>query len=209
MATPDLPLPADLLVPPSPPQQPRAERTTTILLIAKLELASGKEALCRLRNLSATGMLLETGEALLPGDRVVVELRTRDRLSATVVWTDSPRAGLQLDEEIDVAATLQPRTDRKAEAARAPRFTVAAPGRISGLGRAWPVTINNLSQSGARVSPCCDIPVGIPITLAIAGLAPRACYVRWRDDQHIGVAFIELISYAELSVWLSSAPRLN
>lgn len=191
----------------------RAQRTVTTLIAAKLELGPGKEALCRLRNVSTTGMLVETGQPLTRDDAVVIELRSGERLSATVVWTDEGRVGIQLDHEIDVASTLRPQVVKAKghipAIGRAPRFAVAAPGRLSSLGRSCPVTVENLSQSGARLTLSTDIPLDAPATLTIPGLSPRACSVRWRNELHVGVAFIELISFAELSAWLAGASRNN
>lgn len=205
--------PADPPINPKEGFQPRAQRTVTTLIAAKLELGPGKEALCRLRNVSTTGRLVETGQPLTRDDTVVIELRSGERLSATVVWADEGRVGIQLDREIDVASTLRPQVVKAKghvpAVGRAPRFAVAAPGRLSSLGRSCPVTVENLSQSGARLTLSSDIPLGAPVTLTIAGLSPRACSVRWRNDLHVGVAFIDLISYAELSAWLAGASHNN
>lgn len=213
MASTKHPSAADTALPPSTGFQPRAQRTMTTLMAAKLELGPGKEALCRLRNVSTTGMLVETGHPLAPKDAVVIELRSGERLSATVVWTDEGRVGIQFDREIDVARTLRPQMVKAKghvpAIGRAPRFAVAAPGRLSSLGRSCPVTVENLSQSGARLTLSSDIPLGAPVTLAIAGLSPRACSVRWRDALQVGVAFIDFISYAELSAWLAGASHNN
>ncbi|MFA6124375.1 MAG: PilZ domain-containing protein [Sphingomonas sp.] len=213
MATIEHHTPADSPVTPPDGLRPRAQRTVTTLIAAKLELAPGKEALCRLRNVSTTGMLVETGHPLTRDDTVVIELRSGERLPATVVWTDEGRVGIKLDHEIDVASTLRPQVVKAKghvpAIGRAPRFVVTAPGRLSSLGRSCPVMVENLSQSGARLTLSNDIPLGAPVTLTIAGLSPRACSVRWRNELHVGVAFIDLISYAELSAWLAGASHNN
>ena len=71
--------PADPPINPKEGFQPRAQRTVTTLIAAKLELGPGKEALCRLRNVSTTGMLVETGQPLTRDDTVVIELRSGER----------------------------------------------------------------------------------------------------------------------------------
>lgn len=191
------------------PAERRVSRNVATLLAAKLK-AGQREALCRLRKISARGMQLETAQALTPGQAVVIELRSGDHIPAKVVWAADGRAGIQLDCEIDIATTLRPPPDRSTERGtlldRSPRFAMAIKGRLRGLGRATAVSVENLSQSGAQVTLAGDITLNGPITLDIAGLAPRRCSVRWRMGREVGVAFVEPIPYAVMSAWMGDMP---
>ncbi|RKH92463.1 hypothetical protein D7Y15_43820, partial [Corallococcus sp. AB030] len=63
--------------------KPREARYNTILLVARL-LHDGREDLCRIRNVSAGGMLIEGCVALAVGTRIEVELRNLQSAEATV-----------------------------------------------------------------------------------------------------------------------------
>ncbi|WP_162184714.1 PilZ domain-containing protein [Sphingomonas hengshuiensis] len=84
----------------------RAPRTMTTLLVGKLLCGAAGDHPCRIRNLSATGMLVETSQPLLPGQPVTVELRGGDRLDAAVAWAASGRAGLRFLVPASVDAIL-------------------------------------------------------------------------------------------------------
>ena len=57
--------------------------------------------LCRVRNVSAGGVMCETARHHLEGQRVRVTLRTIGQVNATVVWTSANRVGLAFDRAID------------------------------------------------------------------------------------------------------------
>lgn len=80
----------------------RAEDRTSMFLQATLEPADGRTAeVCRVRNVSAGGVMCETGRTHTEGERVTVTLRSVGRVDATVVWTSANRVGLAFDEIID------------------------------------------------------------------------------------------------------------
>lgn len=186
---------------------PRASRTVSTLLSGRLLNATGGEELCRIRNISATGMLVETPSPLTTGESIVVELRTGERLEGNVVWTQPGRFGVQLKAEIDVERILNQgvqRPDRRRSTRpRAPRFVASCPARITTAGGTYAATVENLSQSGVRLKMKRSLPLESPLTLNIPGLSPQRCAVRWSDGEHIGLAFLEVIPFAELSAWLS------
>ena len=80
----------------------RVEDRTSMFLQAQLEPEDGRAAeLCRVRNVSAGGVMCETQRTHSSGERVQVTLRSVGRVGATVVWTSSNRVGLSFDAPID------------------------------------------------------------------------------------------------------------
>ncbi len=65
-------------------------------------------------NLSAHGFMVDDGEDLARGDRVIIRLPVVGRIEAYVIWTRELRAGFQferiirLDDFVAVIDTLQP-----------------------------------------------------------------------------------------------------
>ena len=51
----------------------------------------------RLRNLSATGVLIDPAPGLLRGDRVILRLPALGRIEAYCIWTVDTRAGCQFE----------------------------------------------------------------------------------------------------------------
>lgn len=187
----------------------RAERIITTLLIGKLLAAKGPEHLCRIRNISTTGMLIETHRPLGFGAWVAVELRSGERLQGTVAWSGTGRAGVQFVTPIEVDRILAeakqsaaPTRLRAVQQPRAPRFDVQCPASISSNGRYIDVTLENVSQSGARVTMGRPPKRDTEVILSIPGLPSRRCTTRWSDDKAAGLLFLEVIPFHELDAWL-------
>lgn len=193
---------------PEPGFVERAPRAMTTLLIGKLMCAGRNENLCRIRNISATGMMVETFTSLVTGDYISVELRSGERLKGRVVWTSSGRAGVQFSAPIDVARVL---AEAKAGAvrvkggvARAPRFAVRCAARISSYGRGIDVTLVNISQMGAQVHLSRPPKRDTQVILSAPGLPQRRCTTRWASDEVAGLAFLDPIPWQELALWLAA-----
>lgn len=187
----------------------RAERIVTTLLIGKLLCANAPEHLCRIRNISMTGMLIETHRPLGFGSWVAVELRSGEKLQGTVAWNGTGRAGVQFIAPIDVDRILAeakqsapPARLRTVQQPRAPRFEVQCPASISSNGRYIDVMLENVSQSGARISMSRPPKRDTEVILSIPGLPTRRCTTRWSDEHAAGLLFLEVIPYFELDAWL-------
>jgi hypothetical protein len=187
----------------------RAPRTMTTLMVGKLVRAGAGEQLCRVRNISASGMMLETPFPIREGDRIAVELRCGQLLEGTVKWTSAGRAGVQFLTPIDVEEVLanargsSPAARLRRAVPRAPRFVIATTARLVCNSVSFTVLVENISQSGARLRLSNQPALDRVMTLVIPGLKPRACSVRWSEGEAAGVAFIEMIPYAELATWLT------
>lgn len=189
-----------------PVQLPRAPRAMTTLLVARLLRPGCPDTPCRIRNVSTTGMMLETHVELVPDTQVTVELRDGTRLDGRVVWHKEGRAGIAVPAQIDLKRLLSgPAPERGAP--RAPRFDIDCAVRLSRYGRSAPAMIENLSQTGARVVLDTPAEPGSDYRISIPGLPPRHCEVRWCDGAEAGLKFIEPIAFADLARWLCSSSR--
>ena len=65
-------------------------------------------------NISANGFMIDNGEGLSRGDRVIIRLPVVGRIEAYVIWTSNERAGFQferiirIDDFIPMIDQLQP-----------------------------------------------------------------------------------------------------
>jgi len=191
------------------PWAARAPRTVTTLMVGKLICEGAGEQLCRVRNISATGMLLESPFLLREGDNIVVELRGGPVLEGKIMWVSDGRAGVQFTAPIDVEDVLasakgsSPAARLRRAVPRAPRFVIDGNARLVCNGVSHTVVVENISQSGARIHLSNQPDLDRVMTLVVPGLTPRSCTVRWAGSDSAGVAFIEMIPYAELAAWLN------
>lgn len=65
----------------------------------------------RMRNISVTGALVQSGNPLPEGETVYLDLRTAGRHAATVMWTRGDQSGLQFHEAFDIHSLSQSRPE--------------------------------------------------------------------------------------------------
>jgi hypothetical protein len=190
---------------PSPPRLERAPRATTLLITAKL-IADGAEGLCRVRNMSATGMMIEMYMDLVQGAEVRVDLRCGWDLQARVVWTRTGVAGLAFLAPIDVKAVLARQVPQsgllRAPLPRSPRL--AAPCAITvGAGKeSHQACLLDISQSGARLRLPFRVAREERLVLSIPGLPAKGGVVRWTREAEAGLAFYQAIPFGLLAEWI-------
>ncbi len=178
----------------------RETRLMTILLVARLEIA-GIDHVCRVRNLSQTGMMIECSTDLAENDRVRVELRNLHAVDARVAWAREGRAGLQLDAPIVLDAVLGTGPNTSAVIARTPRIAANCPAVLWHQGTLSASMLCDLSQSGCRILIATPLPRDSEVRITIPGLAPRRARMRWSNGESVGFAFLEMLSFAEVSAW--------
>lgn len=197
-------LPREDVPAPAPEFQDRAPRVMTVLTTGKLILEN-REALCRLRNLSATGMMVETSAALEVDQELRVGMRSGDELAARVAWTRNGAAGLALRSPIDVEAALavpQPRSRISRQlAARAPRLAMEFPIEVDARGQPHRAVLLNISQSGARMRLPFRPNRDERLLLCIQGLPLKSGTVRWVREAEVGLGFFEALPFATLADW--------
>lgn len=180
-----------------------SRNTLKTLLVARLIRADGREAPCRIRNLSSTGMMIETACPLSPDMPIVIELRGA-RFVGSVMWAHGGEAGLRFAAPIEVDHVLGEvrlaagRQDRP----RAPRFHIGRLVRINRDGRLSDVLIEDLSQSGARLRMAEPPARGSAFTLLIPGLPTLPCRTRWVEVDCFGALFHGILPYHQLADWL-------
>lgn len=185
-------------------QKDRAPRVVTLLTTGKL-IIDDREALCRVRNMSATGMMIETNAALEVGQELRIGIRCGSEIDARVAWVRDGAAGLALLTTIDVEAALatQPRVSRivRPRRARAPRLAAECPIEVDARGQLHQGVLLNISQSGARLRLTFRPAHDDRLILYIPGLPMKSAAVRWMRDAEVGVGFYEVLPFSLLAEW--------
>ena len=87
----------------------RAEDRTSMFLQAELRPADGRSPeVCRVRNVSAGGVMCEARQTYLSDERVEVTFRSVGTVAGTVKWVSANRVGVSFDEPIDPRALRLP-----------------------------------------------------------------------------------------------------
>lgn len=187
---------------------PRAARSVTTLRLGRLLCGANCDSPCRIRNISANGMMIETNRTLPAGLEITVQLRCGSQLVGSVVWSDGNRAGIEFPHPIDLEHFLARATHEHGAndcgIPRAPRFVLGYPAKLGCFGRMIPVFIANVSQSGLRVRSTQPLRVGQDLMLHAPGLPQYGCTVRWADGEEAGLAFQGILPFDDLSNWLAT-----
>jgi hypothetical protein len=186
--------------------QEREQRTVTLFITGKLLVEGGGEGLCRVRNLSVGGLMLETRMPLALGERVAVELRGTGSLSGAVVWAREGRAGIAfhqpviVEELVRTAPQLGSRLLKVCQP-RGPRVTIDCPIEVQLDDERVGARLTDISQGGAKLALPLAVHRDDRMILMIPGLPLKLAIVRWTRDE-VGVAFAEPLPFELLSEWL-------
>ncbi|MEO5640860.1 MAG: hypothetical protein ABIQ98_03730 [Sphingomicrobium sp.] len=155
------------------------EARTNLFIAAVLQWSGGSSAVT-VRNLSASGALVEAG-SLPPAGSVVRLVRGTLAASGTVAWSEARRCGIRLDGTVVIALWMaKPCNLRQAEIDEAVR-RIKAGGSLSGGGAAVAPAVA-VAPAGAAAAPGSDQRSAPDASLADRVRALEALLVAVSDD---------------------------
>lgn len=177
-----------------------SHRTRTVYFTVKVDRDCGV-GLFRARNISDTGMMLDTHVALDVGEPVTVNFSEGIALPGTVKWYDKHHCGIRFDHPIDSAALLhaeaeRKRTDRRGGALRLTASRLATSFSDRGI-RA--VKIFDVSYRGMGLVHDGTLGSGMLLNLVVDSGIQRTAEVRWSEDGRAGIRLLEPLNCRELA----------
>ena len=181
----------------------REKRTVTLFMLGRL-WHRGSDTICRIRNISCGGMLLEICTSLEVDEPVLLETRSGSYVDGQVAWTRDGLAGVRFVSTVEQETLLATPSGRagKALAVRGPRFPAAARAKMRIDGRRVDACVVNISLRGCAIVASKLPPRGSVGELSIAGLTPLKFAPCWERDDHAGLAFLDRVAFADLARWL-------
>lgn len=183
------------------------ERTRTVFRPALME-AEGFSGFCLVRNISSKGLRASIYTRVAKGTRIGIQLGPEITVYGAVVWATEGEIGVVFDRSIDVPGVLEnlasPRSDGRVN--RAPRLSMTANGHVMTDGKAFPVTLLDISQRGAKIAGLSANP-GDELTLCLEGLRPQKAIVRWSRPDYAGLHFLTPLGFEYLGSWVISRQR--
>ncbi len=167
-------------------EQRGAQRYTVLLRTAKL-VADGREYLCVLRDVSATGVKLRLFHPLPNAAQFELELNSGERFGVKPVWTEGDHAGLRfcgavaVQQFLDEGAGTQPR--------RNIRLNISQPALMRVRGQVLRVELCNLSAHGAGIGSALQLLHFEPVRIEVDGLPVLHGKVCWCRHPRYGVVF--------------------
>ena len=180
----------------------RSVRHAVVNQVAKIRLASGREELCLLRDISAEGLKAEVYVALERGASIDIELRTAHTVSGKVVWVADKDIGVAFDAPIPAAAMLAHCSfEANGGSLRPPRLKVNLRGLLRIGAAAQMVSIGNISQAGMQIAAPTPLQTGAACSVALSGLPARAASVCWWREGEAGLMLTEPFDYPTFAQW--------
>lgn len=186
---------------PRPPERRADERYLALLPPARL-IAPGWQDLCRIRNISAGGLMAEIASSRPAGDPVIVEINSHQRIPGTVLWTRETSIGVKFDKDADLREILAGRSPRAGYRARASRLEVACEATLGLGGRYWRVPVRDISLGGMKVDLDGRELLDARVSILVDNFRPLSGAVRWTDGDCTGLAFAQPLPFDELATWL-------
>lgn len=179
-------------------------RAVAVLRVARLISDEGDQ-LCVVRNVSQTGVMVDTAQPPAPGDAVWLEFSTTVKVRGIVRWVVDYRFGVEFDAATDILKALdQPAGRLRRQRSRAPRFVREGKVQIGGAARPAEGTILNISLGGVRAAVGrSDLAPGMRVKLDIAGLTTRDGQVRWIRSGIVGIWFNRPLPFNDFALWLA------
>lgn len=185
--------------PPTPADRRASGRTVTLLRVGSITIDGARE-LCLIRNVSAGGMMIRAYCDVPVDARVSIELKHGERVEGVARWIDGETVGVVFDEPVDVIDLLAASEDGPKP--RMPRVEVDCVVTVRQGARFHHVRACDISQGGVKIATERQLEVGGEVTVSLAGIAPIAAVVRWRDDGRYGIGFNKPVPVAALVAWL-------
>ena len=191
---------------PRPAERRDEERVMPILRIAKLTAPSG-EQLIRIRNVSAGGLMAESGRPLSVGDPVTLEM-SNQRIPSSIVWTRDGTIGVKFDQNLDLGELLAGRKPRHGVRVRPPRLEVQCRASVR-IGKLYyKVDVHDISLAGMKVEPIDEYCAGKKVIVVVESLRPVTGEVRWFHDRRAGIVFDKPLTFDELTEWVGKRLEL-
>ena len=173
-----------------------AKRFALLIRTAKIN-ADGREFLCILRDVSATGLKVRLFSPLPQARELSIEQINGDRYPVELVWQAEDYAGLRFREEIDVKRLLDEGGSTLPR--RQVRLRIALDGVLHSGGKAVRVGFSDISQQGACIESEKWLLMNELVRLETGVTPPLYAKVRWRSHPRYGLIFEQTFKLDELA----------
>jgi len=185
----------------------RQDRHIAMLRLAKIKAESG-EGWGFIKNLSATGMMVEVHPNFELGDTVSALLTEDQELTGTVRWRKQALAGIEFSTPIDMAKVLsKPNEAMQGRVSRLPRIEMKHPINLYHGSRLISADICDISPAGICVRTDFTFEIGKKLRLSVPELLDIEGTVRWQSGNRVGIVFAKRLPLDDLMVWLSTFYR--
>lgn len=186
---------------PRPSDSRADERLLALLPVAKLVAADWQD-LCRIRNISAGGVMAETTVPHEAGTAVELELISGQSIPSQIIWIRGNTVGIKFDQHVDLREVLAARRPRIGFRPRPARLEIKCGGSVRVEGLYHQVEVQNISLGGISIFLPLKDCVGKDVLVTVESLRAIRGTIRWAKDGMMGIVFHHPLTFEELAEWL-------
>jgi hypothetical protein len=186
---------------PRPTDSRADERLLALLPVARL-VSDEWQDLCRIRNISAGGLMAETTVPHASNVPVTVELNSNQHIAGSIVWVRDTTVGIKFDQNVDLREVLANRRPRIGFRPRPARLDIKCNATIQIGSYYHKVEVRDISLGGIKVRLHERDLVGREVMVTVESLRPIKGAIRWHQDGMAGIVFQRPLTFDELAEWL-------
>ena len=171
-------------------------RFALMLRAAKI-IADGREFLCILRDVSASGVRIRLFHSLPAYEKLELELGSGERMGIHLVWQKDDHAGLRFDCETDIKRLID--ESNAPFPRRQIRLRIALEAQLQSGGTTESITLRDISQQGASIECNKFLMMNELVRVDIHSLPPIYAKVRWRNTPLYGLIFEQTFKLDDLA----------
>jgi hypothetical protein len=181
----------------------RKDRHVTVLVNAAIS-QRGRVGICRIRNISAEGMAIETSLPLKVGEEATVMLSSGREAECLVRWVRDGRAGMSCSSDL-TALLIEDRAERLAPrpGPALPRFSAPAEVAIRMLGRSHRCVLDSISTSDVLLYGAPVLDLHQRLSVVVHGLGTFAAVASIWDKGNLFARFTPPLPFRQLDEWLA------
>jgi len=187
---------------PRPAERRTSERLQAILPVARL-ITADTNHFCRIKNMSAGGLMAEVAAPLEVGEVVQVELNSELRLPCTVIWVRTGLVGVKFDGNVDLRALITSPVRGQGGSPRPPRLDVTCSATVQIERLYHRVEVRDISLGGMKVALNDWQCTGKTVVVTVESLRPVRGKVRWYKGGFAGIVFDKPLRFEELAEWMA------
>jgi hypothetical protein len=187
---------------PRPTDTRTDDRLLALLPVGKL-IADDWQDLCRIRNISAGGLMAQTARTHEAGVPLIVELNSNQQMPGTLVWTRGTTVGIKFDQNVDLREILANRRPRIGFRPRPTRLDINCGATVRMGGLYYKVEVRDISLGGLKIYLPDRECLGKDVVITVDSLRPVKGAIRWHEDGMAGIVFDRPLTFDELAEWLS------
>ena len=186
---------------PRPSDSRADDRLLALLPVAKLVTAEWQD-LCRIRNISAGGVMAEITTPHEAGSPVRLELASGQEINGTIIWVRGTTVGIKFDHNVDLREVLANRRPRIGFRPRPARLEIKCGATVKLGGLYHKVEVQDVSLGGIKVFLPLKDCVRRDVLVTVESLRPIKGTIRWQKDGMTGIVFHQPLGFSELAEWL-------